>query len=158
MGRGARTVPCMFAILMIAATLAAVLPVPGAVVRAFEAPEHEFAAGHRGVDLGASPDEEVRAALPGLVGFAGLVAGRGWITVRHAGPGLETTYGDLDPRLVVVGEHVEAGQVIGRLAATADHLDWGARLDGRYIDPLSLLGPWEIYLVSSAPAQVARSP
>jgi murein DD-endopeptidase MepM/ murein hydrolase activator NlpD len=138
-----------------AAAPGVVAPVPGPVVRGFAAPDNPFAAGHRGVDLAAAPGEHVRAALPGLVTFAGLVAGKGWVTIRHtqgvgrtlAGARLETTYGDLDPRLVVAGEQVEAGQVLGRLAATAGHLDWGARLDGRYIDPLGLLGRWEIHLV-----------
>ncbi|MGH8883638.1 MAG: M23 family metallopeptidase [Egibacteraceae bacterium] len=124
----------------------AVRPVPGPVVREFVSPATPFGAGHRGADLAARPGEDVRSLLAGLVTFSGLVAGRGWVTVRHS-EDLETTYGDLDPRLVAAGDRVEAGQALGRLAPTADHLDWGARLDGAYVDPLSLLGRWEIHLV-----------
>lgn len=128
----------------------AVRPVPGPVVREFVPPANPFAAGHRGVDLAAKPGEDVRSALPGLVTFSGLVAGRGWVTVRHSA-NIETTYGSLDPRLVTAGDWVEAGHVLGRLATTADHLDWGARFDGGYVDPLSLLGRWEIHLVPDTP-------
>jgi murein DD-endopeptidase MepM/ murein hydrolase activator NlpD len=130
---------------LLAPPAAPVPPVPGAVVRAFDPPPTRFTAGHRGADLAAVPGEEVRAAMAGIVTFAGVVAGRGWVTVRHDGD-LETTYGDLDPRLVAAGEQVTAGQVLGRLAPAATHLDWGARLAGEYVDPLSLLGRWEVYL------------
>jgi len=132
--------------LLTPAFAAPVAPVPGAVVRPFDPPPTRFTAGHRGADLAAVPGEEVRAAMAGVVTFAGVVAGRGWVTVRHEG-GLDTTYGDLDPRLVTAGTRVDAGQVLGRLAPTGTHLDWGARLDGEYVDPLALLRRWEVYLV-----------
>ncbi|HWB73049.1 MAG TPA: M23 family metallopeptidase, partial [Egibacteraceae bacterium] len=124
----------------------AVPPVPGPPVRAFNPPASPFGAGHRGVDLAAGPGEVVRAAMDGLVAFSGEVAGRGWVTLRHGGD-LETTYGVLEPRLVVAGQRVRAGDPLGVLAADADHLDWGARLVGAYIDPLSLLGRWRVHLV-----------
>ena len=127
----------------------AVRPVPGPVVREFVAPANPFGAGHRGVDLAAGPGEDIRSALPGLVTFSGLVAGQGWVTVRHSAD-LETTYGNLDPRQVSAGDRVEAGDVLGWLAPTAGHLDWGARWDGAYMDPLSLLERWEIHLVRDA--------
>ncbi|MGH8900301.1 MAG: M23 family metallopeptidase [Egibacteraceae bacterium] len=123
-----------------------VKPVPGHVLREFVPPVSPFGAGHRGADLAAGPGEDVRSVLPGLVTFSGRVAGQGWVTVRHSSD-LETTYGDLDPRLVTAGDRVEAGQVLGRLGPGARHLDWGTRLDGVYVDPLSLLGQWEIHLV-----------
>jgi murein DD-endopeptidase MepM/ murein hydrolase activator NlpD len=121
-------------------------PVPGVVVRPFEAPASRYGPGHRGVDLAASPGDPVRAALPGTVHFSGLVAEAGWVTIDHGG--LHTTYGDLAPRDVVAGQSVRAGQVIGRLAEGATHLDWGARVGEDYIDPLSLLGRWEVRLVA----------
>lgn len=121
-------------------------PVPGAVVRPFEAPATRYGPGHRGVDLAAAPGEVVRAALPGTVRFAGMVAGVGWVSLEHGG--LITTYGDLDPREVVAGQRVTAGAPLGRLAAGAAHLDWGARVGEDYIDPLTLLGAWEVRLVA----------
>lgn len=123
-----------------------ILPVDGPVLRPFTAPPHPFGAGHRGVDLAAASGDPVRAALPGVVVFAGEVARRGWVTVDHGG-GLQTTYGVLDPRAVSAGQRVDAGHVLGRVAAGAEHLDWGARLHGEYIDPLRLFGRWRPHLV-----------
>ncbi len=125
---------------------AVVLPVDGPLLADFDPPADPYGAGHRGVDLGAEPGTAVRATLDGTVAFSGLVAGRGWVTVRHGG-GLETTYGVLEPRRVQAGQRVRSGDVLGLLAPAAAHLDWGARLDGTYIDPLGLLVSWEIHLV-----------
>jgi len=122
-------------------------PVAGALLRSFSRPASAFGPGHRGVDLAGAPGEEVVAALPGTVAFSGVVVGTGWVTVDHGG-GLDTTYGPLDPRRVATGQRVDAGEVLGRLAAAASHLDWGARLDGGYIDPLRLLRPWRLHLVA----------
>lgn len=122
-------------------------PVPGALVRPFAPPASAYGPGHRGADLAAAPGARVVSALPGTVAFSGVVAGTGWVTVDHGG-GLDTTYGALEPRRVLAGQQVAAGAVLGQLAASASHLDWGARLWGRYIDPLTLLRPWQLHLVS----------
>ena len=123
----------------------AVRPVAGRVVRTFDPPATRFGAGHRGVDLRASEGEPVVAAMGGTVTFAGMVARRSWVTVDHGG-GLNTTYGPIRPRLVRAGDVVAPGEWIGFIARGATRLDWGARLDGEYIDPMSLLGGWETYL------------
>ena len=125
----------------------AVRPVPGAVLRTFDPPSTRYGRGHRGVDLAAAPGTPVRAALAGAVSFSGPVAGRGWVTVDHGG-GLDTTYGWIEPRLVARGQRVRAGEVLGHTAAEATHLDWGARLDGVYLDPLTLLRRWRARLVA----------
>lgn len=125
---------------------AAVLPVDGPVVRGFDPPSTPYGAGHRGVDLGALPGTPIRAALGGTVTFAGAVAGRGWVTVDHGGD-LDTTYGPVKPRRVHAGDRVRAGQVLGFIGPGQAHLDWGARLRGSYIDPLTLLGRWRPHLV-----------
>lgn len=125
-----------------------VLPVEGIVTRPFDAPAHPYGPGHRGVDLAAAPGAPVRSAAAGTVTFSGPVAGTRWVTVAHGG-GLDTTYGPLEPR-VTAGQRVRAGQRLGRLAPRAGHLDWGARLDGRYVDPLTLLGRWRVHLAPVA--------
>lgn len=124
---------------------AAVRPVDGPVVAAFDPPDIPYGPGHRGVDLGADAGERVVAALDGTIAFAGPVAGVGWVTVDHGG-GLATTYGDV-MAAVAEGQPVAAGQAVGHLADGAAHLDWGARLHGRYIDPLGLLGRWRAHRV-----------
>lgn len=128
-----------------------VWPVAGPLVRLFEPSASPYGAGHRGVDIAAPAGAPVHAALPGVVTFAGVVAGRRWVTVHHGG-GLETTYGDLDGRGVGAGDRVAAGDRLGRLAAGAVHLDWGVRLEGDYVDPLRLLGRWRPRLVPAGGA------
>ena len=127
------------------ALVAVLPPVPGPVSRGFDPPAAPWAPGHRGVDLDADAGREVRAVLPGVVRFEGVVAAVGWVSVDHGG-GLVTTYGPLEPRLVHAGGRVAARDVLGLLAQDAAHLNWGARLHGAYIDPLSLLEPWQPYL------------
>lgn len=135
---------------------AAVRPVVGAVVRPFDPPAHPYGPGHRGVDLAAEPGDVVRAALGGRVTFAGTVAGVAWVTVDHGG-GLNTTYGDVSATLAA-GSPVLSGDPLGRLAPEAAHLDWGARLDGGYIDPMSLLVRWRLHLADPAALVVVGSP
>jgi murein DD-endopeptidase MepM/ murein hydrolase activator NlpD len=123
----------------------AVRPVPGPVVTPFVPPRDAYGPGHRGVDLAAAPGEEVRAALAGTVAFAGQVAGQGWVTLDHGG-GLQTTYGVLAAG-VRQAQSVAAGAVLGTVAQGRAHLDWGAKLDGAYLDPLTLLVRRRAHLV-----------
>ncbi|WP_131747954.1 M23 family metallopeptidase [Frankia sp. Cppng1_Ct_nod] len=118
---------------------------PLIVDRGFAPPLTPYGPGHRGVDLEGVPGAAVRAAGSGTVSFAGLIAGRGVITVVH-GP-LRTTYEPVDP-VVAAGQSVISGQVIGHLVAAHPGcranacLHWGLLEGSRYLDPLSLLhGP-----------------
>ena len=56
---------------------------PPTVARAFDAPESAYGAGHRGIDLGTLVGAPVRAVAPGVVTFAGRVAGTDVVTVDH---------------------------------------------------------------------------
>lgn len=121
------------------------LPVPGAVLVAFRAPDGPYGAGHRGVDLAAAAGATVHAAGAGVVAFAGSVAGRGVVVIRHP-DGLSTEY---EPLVATVraGMGIPAGAVLGRLSGShaacqpASCLHWGARRGSDYLDPLSLLEP-----------------
>lgn len=55
------------------------------VDRAFTPPRTAYGAGHQGVDLSGVASEPVLAAGPGQVTYAGLLAGRGVVTVTHTG-------------------------------------------------------------------------
>jgi murein DD-endopeptidase MepM/ murein hydrolase activator NlpD len=119
------------------------LPAPLAVVRSFAPPLQPWAAGNRGVDLAAHTGEKVSAATSGVVLYAGLLAGRGVISIRDGG--LRTTYEPVDP-VVRSGDNVVAGQLIGYVSPAADAcgppgscLHWGALQSDRYIDPMGLL-------------------
>ncbi|GAB3563691.1 M23 family metallopeptidase [Amycolatopsis endophytica] len=113
------------------------------VVRAFQAPSGPYGPGHRGVDLAAAPGQQVLAAGPGVVVFAGMVAGRGVISVDHDG-GLRTTYEPVTPT-VPAGTQVWQGQPIGLVVpghpgCPADAcLHWGVRRGEEYLNPLALI-------------------
>ena len=66
------------------------------VLRPFRAPLSEYGAGHRGLDLAVAEGTSVVAVEAGVVTHAGDVAGRGTVSVAHAG-GLSSTYEPLDP-------------------------------------------------------------
>ena len=124
------------------------LPVaPGAVVRGYSPPPQPWLPGHRGVDLAATPSAEVRAAGPGRVAFAGMVAGRPVVSIEHEG-GFRTTYEPVRSA-VMAGDTVERGRLIGHVfgihpgCEVAACVHWGARWSNNpdgYLDPLSLLG------------------
>ena len=113
------------------------------VLRRFDPPASPYGPGHRGVDLGGAPGDLVLAAGPGTVVYAGVLAGRGVVSVQHPS-GLRTTY---EPLAVAVeqGETVSRGTVLGRLLAGHSGcpwpacLHWGLRRGETYLDPLSLI-------------------
>ena len=91
------------------------------VRRRFLPPAHTWSPGHRGVDLAATVGQPVLAAGAGTVSFSGVVAGRGVVTVRHAG-GLRTTYEPVDGR-AAVGTAVRRGDRVGVLSAASGHCE-----------------------------------
>ena len=120
------------------------------VLEGFDPPEDPWGSGHRGVDLAGSPGALVRAALPGRISFAGVLAGRGVVVVDHGDT--RTTYEPV-AALVRVGDRVGAGEPIGRLELAASHcfpaacLHWGWKRGETYLDPLMLVGGGPIRLL-----------
>ena len=123
----------------------------GTVARRFLPPPNPYGRGHRGADLVAAPGDPVLATGAGVVAQAGVLAGRGVVSVVHPG-GLRTTYEPVTAA-VVVGTPVTRGTVVGTLDAghpgcpAAACLHWGLRrrttADVRreqYLDPLLLVG------------------
>jgi murein DD-endopeptidase MepM/ murein hydrolase activator NlpD len=119
------------------------------VLAPFDPPLHDWLPGHRGVDLAAGTGENVLAPAPGVVTFAGPVAGRDVVVVTHD-DGLRTS---LEPVTAVAprGTRVAAGSVVGTVQGPADGgavaghcagtcVHWGVRRGERYVDPLALLG------------------
>jgi murein DD-endopeptidase MepM/ murein hydrolase activator NlpD len=121
------------------------------VVETFDPPDTVWGPGHRGVDLAGRPGQPVRAALPGRISFAGRLAGRGVVVVRHGVT--RTTYEPVTAS-VSVGDVVAAGDVIGRLQVFGSHcfprscLHWGL-IEGldHYLDPLTLVGAGPVRLL-----------
>jgi murein DD-endopeptidase MepM/ murein hydrolase activator NlpD len=121
------------------------------VVAGFDPPADPWGAGHRGVDLLGSPGQPVRAALPGRITWAGVLAGRGVVVVDHGAT--RTTYEPVDAS-VTVGATVAAGDRIGRLSPVGSHcppracLHWGWIEGGEtYLDPLRLVGAGPVRLL-----------
>lgn len=137
-----------------AAPAPGVLPVTGAsVVGAFDPPATRWGTGHRGVDLAAPAGSTVLAPRDGVVTYAGVLAGRGVLVIRHG-----ATRSTFEPvtALVPVGAAVARGQAVGRLepghaCAAPTCLHWGLKRDETYLNPLGLL-LGEVRLLSAADA------
>jgi murein DD-endopeptidase MepM/ murein hydrolase activator NlpD len=131
------------------------------VVRRFQPPPRPWLPGHRGVDLSADPAAAVHAAGPGIVRFAGPLAGRGVVSIDHA-DGLRTTYEPVTA-VVAAGQQVRAGDLIGKAVAghpgcpAATCLHWGLRRGETYLDPLALVGAARVRLLPLALVGAAGS-
>jgi murein DD-endopeptidase MepM/ murein hydrolase activator NlpD len=124
-------------------------PVLGPVIRGFDPPDTPFGSGHRGIDIAAPVGTPVRAAAAGVVTFAGPVGGRLFLTLDH-GAGLESTYSFLGALAVRRGDVVSKGQSIARSGTghagdVVPVLHLGAKLADVYVDPLTYLGPVDVW-------------
>jgi murein DD-endopeptidase MepM/ murein hydrolase activator NlpD len=102
---------------------------------------------HTGVDLAATEGTPIYAAGDGVVERAGWSSGYGrFIMLRHAN-GFETAYGHLSriADITQPGASVRQGQVIGYVGhtgfATGPHLHFEIRINGNFVDPLSVKLP-----------------
>jgi len=113
-----------------------------ALVEPYVHPAHEYAPGHRGIDMAPTQESVVFAPDAGIVAFAGRVVDRPVLTIDHGG-GLVSTLEPVEAT-VEVGATVERGQPVGDVAlgghTAPGRLHLGARLDGVYVNPLVLLG------------------
>ncbi|MGI9577141.1 MAG: murein hydrolase activator EnvC family protein [Microthrixaceae bacterium] len=107
------------------------LPVAAEVVDWFRPPANRWGPGNRGWEFGTVGGEVVCAVGAGTVTFAGQVAGRGVVSLRHSASVVSSVTG-LAEVFVKAGRSVAAGEVIGTAIAG---LHVGFRVDGRYVDP-----------------------
>lgn len=102
---------------------------------------------HRGVDLAAPLGTPVHAAASGTVAEAtanwSVSPSSGTVVVLDHGDGWRTVYTHLDSFEVAAGEHVVAGQTIGRVGSTGRstgaHLHFEVRRDGEPVDPATVV-------------------
>lgn len=129
-------------------------PVDGgraALVAPFDAPEEQWGAGHRGIDLETTAGAPVTAVADGVVTHRGRIAGRGTVSVTHAS-GVRSTYEPVDAT-VTTGDRVRQGQRLGVVGGEAGHcapttcLHLGALRGRTYLDPLTFFGARRVILL-----------
>ena len=119
------------------------------VVRPFEAPQTAWSSGHRGVDLAAPPETQLLAPSSGTITFAGQVAGKSVVSIRHA-----KTISSFEPAQtdLPVGTAIRKGESFAVVQGGSDHcsdtcVHWGVRSgDDQYIDPAALVAKSRIVL------------
>ncbi len=109
-----------------------------------EPPLGDCAHFHQGIDIVNDYRTPVHAAGPGVVAFCGYnpydAPPKAWIVIiAHSGD-LETWYAHMVPSCPArVGQHVNAGQVIGYEGSTGHstgpHLHWAVRKSGSFVNP-----------------------
>lgn len=117
---------------------------PWVLERTFEAPATRFSAGHRGIDLTASPGTPVLAVDTGTVTFAGTVVDRPLISLRTSTGELASMEPVRASEGIVAGSDVARGSVIGSVAdgghCAARCIHLGVRVHGDYVNPMLYFG------------------
>jgi murein DD-endopeptidase MepM/ murein hydrolase activator NlpD len=94
---------------------------------------------HTGLDLGVCANLNIYADAPGTVVFDGPLTVRGLATIIDHGWGIYTAYYHQKESSVKVGDHVEAGQMVGQIGAsgrvTGPHLHWEIWVNGIQVNP-----------------------
>lgn len=98
--------------------------------------------GHTGIDV-VLVNDTIRSPMDGVVTLTERSGGRGnYLTVTHEGK-LETSYAHLAKFLVATGAKVQAGTpiaIVGNTGrSTGVHLHFECRIDGKLVDPISVL-------------------
>lgn len=125
-------------------------PLAGALrpTRAFDLPNGPYQAGHRGIDLDASPSALVRAPTGGTVAFVGIVVDRPVLSIAVAPDTVVT----LEPvhSTLLVGDTVRGGDPVGTVAAgghcETQCLHLGVRVNDTYVNPLKYYWPKPVLL------------
>ncbi|HEX9029924.1 MAG TPA: peptidoglycan DD-metalloendopeptidase family protein [Anaerolineales bacterium] len=98
---------------------------------------------HSGLDFCGGVGTEIHAPAAGTVIFAGPLTVRGNATMIDHGWGVFTGYMHQSKLLVQVGDHVQAGQLIGLVGGTGrvtgPHLHWEVLVGGIQVDPADWL-------------------
>ena len=98
---------------------------------------------HLGIDILNNYGNDIWAADSGVVTYAGYNGSYGYyVTIEHA-DGMSTLYAHMSKIYTETGAEVKQGDVIGAIGktgvATAYHLHFEVRIDGKTVDPLDYL-------------------
>jgi murein DD-endopeptidase MepM/ murein hydrolase activator NlpD len=101
---------------------------------------------HAGVDYGICSEThpfDAYAPAAGVIAFTGHVVVCGNMTIIDHGQGVYSKFCHQDEFYVTTGEHVEAGQLVGKIGGTGrsngPHLHWELWVNGVQVDPLDWL-------------------
>jgi murein DD-endopeptidase MepM/ murein hydrolase activator NlpD len=98
---------------------------------------------HFGVDVDGDTGSPIYAANAGVVVMTRENYSAGNTVIVHHGTGLYTTYFHMSKILVSKGTRVKQGQKLGLVGktgrVTGPHLHWGVKVDGLWVDALTLL-------------------
>ena len=117
-------------------------PVEGRVTSSFGEREDPFngeGAFHAGLDISAPSGTVIRSTGDGLVESAAMMNGYGRQVVVDHGHGLHTVYGHMAGMIVMAGQHVTRGQIIGYVGqsgrSTGPHLHYEVRINNVPVNP-----------------------
>ena len=99
---------------------------------------------HHGTDFGARRGTPLLAVNTGRISFAGRMGSYGNVVKIRHGNGYESLYAHQSRIKVRRGEKVKKGEIIGYVGSTGrstgPHLHLGLKKNGRWIDPMQVLG------------------
>lgn len=120
------------------------MPVNGRITSSYGIRRHPllgYARMHKGLDIAAPYGAPIRAAVAGVVAFAGRNAGYGNFVKLVHGDGIASGYGHMSRIAVRPGTRVAQGQVIGFVGSTGmstgPHLHWEVWRRGAAVNPRS---------------------
>ncbi|MFZ0961778.1 MAG: M23 family metallopeptidase [Terriglobia bacterium] len=127
-------------------TVPSIWPVRGQIMAGFGQRLDPFSGEgvfHTGVDISAPTGTRVEATGDGIVLQAGVQSGYGNTILVDHGFGMTTKYAHLSKILVVVGQEVKRGQVIGAVGmtgrATGPHLHYEVLVNETPVNPMKYL-------------------
>jgi murein DD-endopeptidase MepM/ murein hydrolase activator NlpD len=117
-------------------------PVEGRVTSSFGERQDPFngeGAFHAGIDISATVGTVVRASGDGVIDTAAMENGYGREVVIDHGHGVHSVYGHLSGMIVIAGQHVARGQIIGYVGqsgrSTGPHLHYEIRINNVPVNP-----------------------
>jgi murein DD-endopeptidase MepM/ murein hydrolase activator NlpD len=117
-------------------------PVEGKVTSSFGEREDPFngeGAFHAGLDISAPSGTVIRATGDGLVESAAMMSGYGRQVVVDHGHGVRTVYGHMAGMIVMAGQKVVRGQILGYVGqsgrSTGPHLHYEVRINNVPVNP-----------------------
>lgn len=116
---------------------------------------------HSGIDILSASGTLIRSTQDGVVTFAGRRGRYGNLVILQHPDGFSSYYGHNRKNLVKTGQQVNRGEVIAEVGrtgnASASHLHFEIRHDGRAINPLALLPGEAAARLESPPAEKGAS-